>query len=64
MTVVIWHNPKCSITRKMLDLIRAAGAEPDIVDYIKSPPSRAEIAAALQAMGMRPRALLRKCGTL
>ena len=63
MTVVIWHNPKCSTSRKVLDLIRAAGAEPDVIDYIKTPPSRADITAALQAMGMRPRVLVRKRGT-
>ena len=61
--MVIWHNPKCSTSRKVLEIIRAAGAEPDVIDYVKTPPSRADLKAALQAMGMRPRDLLRKRGT-
>lgn len=63
MSVTIWHNPKCSTSRKVLETIRARGIEPTIVDYVKTPPSAAEIKAALKAMGMRPRELLRRKGT-
>ncbi len=63
MSVVIWHNPKCTTSRNVLEMIRAAGVEPAIVDYVKTPPSAAEIKAALTAMGMRPRELLRRKGT-
>jgi arsenate reductase len=63
MSVVIWHNPKCSTSRKVLELIRAKGVEPDIVDYVKSPPSAAEIRTVLKEMGLRPRELLRRRGT-
>ena len=63
MTVTIWHNPKCATSRKVLEMIRAAGVTPDIVDYVKTPPSAAAIKAALKAMGMKPRALLRRKGT-
>ena len=63
MTVTIWHNPKCATSRKVLDMIRAAGITPDVIDYVKSPPSAAAIRAALEAMGMKPRALLRRKGT-
>jgi arsenate reductase len=63
MTVTIWHNPKCATSRKVLEMIRAAGVAPDIVDYVKTPPSAAAIKAALKAMGMKPRALLRRKGT-
>jgi arsenate reductase (glutaredoxin) len=63
MTVTIWHNPKCSTSRKVLDLIRAAGIEPKIIDYVKTPPSAAAIKSALKAMAMRPRDLLRRRGT-
>ena len=63
MTVTIWHNPKCATSRKVLDMIRAAGISPDIVDYVKTPPSAAAIRGALKAMGMKPRALLRRKGT-
>jgi arsenate reductase (glutaredoxin) len=63
MTVTIWHNPKCATSRKVLEMIRAAGVTPHIVDYVKTPPSAAAIKAALKAMGMKPRALLRRKGT-
>lgn len=63
MSVVIWHNPKCSTSRNVLETIRASGVEPTIIDYVKNPPSAAEIKAALKAMGMRPRELLRRNGT-
>ncbi len=63
MTVTIWHNPKCSTSRKVLETIRAHGVEPEIVDYVNTPPSVAAIKAALKAMDMKPRALLRRRGT-
>lgn len=63
MSVVIWHNPKCSTSRKVLEMIRDRGVEPTIVDYVKTPPGAAEIKAALKAMGMRPRDLLRRRNT-
>ena len=63
MTVTIWHNPKCSTSRKVLEIIRARGIEPEIVDYLNEPPSAAVIEAALKAMGMTPRDLLRRRGT-
>jgi arsenate reductase len=63
MSVVIWHNPKCATSRKVLELIRAAGVEPVVVDYVKSPPNAAQIRTALKEMRMKPRALLRRRGT-
>jgi arsenate reductase (glutaredoxin) len=63
MSVVIWHNPKCATSRKVLELIRHEGIEPRIVDYVKSPPSAAEIKTVLKEMGMQPRDLLRRRGT-
>jgi arsenate reductase len=63
MTVTIWHNPKCATSRKVLDMIRAAGVTPQVVDYVKAPPSTAALKAALKAMAMKPRALLRRKGT-
>ncbi len=63
MSVTIWHNPKCATSRKVLDMIRAAGISPEVIDYVKSPPSAAAIRSALKAMGMKPRALLRRKGT-
>jgi arsenate reductase (glutaredoxin) len=61
--VTIWHNPKCGTSRKVLDMIRAKGIEPAIVDYVKAPPSVADIKAVLKEMGARPRDLLRRRGT-
>src|SRR3984957_10002953 len=63
MRVVIWHNPRCATSRKVLELIRAKGVEPRIVDYVKSPPSAAQIKTALKEMRMKPRELLRRRGT-
>jgi arsenate reductase len=63
MTITIWHNAKCATSRKVLDAIRKEGVEPRIIDYVRSPPSTAEIKAVLKEMGMKPRDLLRKRGT-
>ena len=62
-SVVIWHNPKCATSRKVLELIRAEGIEPTIVDYVKTPPTAAQIKTALAEMRMKPRELLRRRGT-
>lgn len=63
MTVTIWHNPRCATSRKVLDAIRKKRIEPRIVDYVKTPPSSAEIKAVLKESGLKPRDLLRKRGT-
>lgn len=63
MSTVIWHNPKCSTSRKVLDLLQAKGVKPTVRDYQEDPPSAAEIKAALKAMGMNPRELLRRKNT-
>jgi arsenate reductase len=61
--VEIWHNPKCSTSRKVLDMIRARGIEPRVIDYVKTPPSRAEIKTVLAELGMTARELIRRRGT-
>src|SRR5215831_12675724 len=63
MTVAIWHNPKCATSRKVLETIRRKGVEPHVIEYVKTPPSAAEIRAALKEMGIKPRDLLRRRGT-
>jgi arsenate reductase len=63
MSVTIWHNPKCATSLKVLEAIRASGVEPKIVDYVNAPPSVGAIKAALKAMAMKPRGLLRRRGT-
>jgi arsenate reductase len=61
--VVIYHNPGCSTSRKVLGMLREAGVEPRIVEYLKTPPSRTELLDLLHRMDMKPRALLRRRGT-
>lgn len=56
----ILHNPKCSTSRKTLDLLRDKGIEPEIVLYLKTPPTRAELAAMIEAAGIEVRAAVRK----
>ena len=63
MTITIYHNPACGTSRNVLAAIRAAGHEPRIVEYLKTPPSRAELEAMLAAMGVGVRAILRQRGT-
>ncbi|HEY3848170.1 MAG TPA: arsenate reductase (glutaredoxin) [Acetobacteraceae bacterium] len=61
--VVIYHNPNCSTSRKVLGMLREAGTQPRIIEYLKTPPSRSELLDLLQRMEMAPRALLRRRGT-
>lgn len=58
--VTIWHNPRCSKSRATLELLRARGIEPTVVDYQKNPPSASQIARALDLLGAQPRDLMRK----
>jgi arsenate reductase len=59
MTVTIYHNPACGTSRNTLAMIRASGEEPRVIEYLKEPPRRDELVSLLQAMGLRPHALLR-----
>jgi arsenate reductase len=61
--VTIYHNPACGTSRNTLALIRNAGVEPTVIEYLKTPPDRATLEELLQRMGMRPRELLREKGT-
>ena len=63
MAIVIYHNPACGTSRNTLAMIRASGEEPEIIEYLKSPPSRARLAELIKAMGLAPRDLLRRKGT-
>lgn len=58
--VTIYHNPACSTSRNTLALIRNAGIEPTIVEYLKTPPDRQKLGGLLNRMGLRPRELLRQ----
>ncbi len=59
MTVTIYHNPRCSKSRQTLALLEAKGIAPNIVEYLKGPPSAAELKAVLKKLGLKPRDLLR-----
>jgi arsenate reductase (glutaredoxin) len=60
MKATIWHNPRCSKSRETLALLEAAGADVTIVEYLKNPPSRDELARLYGRAGMSPRDGLRK----
>ena len=59
----IYHNPACGTSRNVLALLRHAGLEPTVVEYLKTPPSKEQLRALLAAMGLGVRALLRERGT-
>jgi len=61
--ITIYHNPACGTSRSVLALIRAAGIEPRIVEYLKTPPTRAELQALIARMAVPVRAVLREKGT-
>lgn len=63
MTVTIYHNPDCGTSRNVLALIRNAGIEPNVIEYLKTPPTRDELRGLLARMGITVRALLREKGT-
>ena len=60
---IIYHNPNCGTSRKVLGMLRDAGMEPKVIEYLKTPPSRAELVSLLDRMGMTPRQILRRKGT-
>ena len=60
MTVTIYHNPRCSKSRQTLQLLEAKGIAPKIVEYLKTPPSQAELKSILKKLGIKPRALMRQ----
>lgn len=60
MSSTIYHNPRCSTSRKTLELLRDNGIEPKVVEYLKTPPSRAEIATLIADAGIDVRAAVRK----
>lgn len=61
--VTIYHNPDCGTSRNVLGLIRNSGIEPRIIEYLETPPSRAELVDLIARMGIPVRALLRRKGT-
>jgi arsenate reductase len=63
VTVTIYHNPACGTSRNTLALIRNSGEEPVVIEYLKTPPGRAELVDLIHRMGISVRDLLRRKGT-
>ena len=63
MEATIYHNPECGTSRNTLALIRHAGIEPVIIDYLKTPPSRGQLRAMISAAGLTVRQAIRQKGT-
>jgi len=63
VTTTIWHNPACGTSRNTLAMLRAAGPEPVVIEYLKATPARAELIAAFAAAGLTPRQAMREKGT-
>ncbi|MGV3592197.1 MAG: arsenate reductase (glutaredoxin) [Gammaproteobacteria bacterium] len=62
--IVIYHNPECGTSRKVLATIREAGIEPHVIEYLKTPPSREMLVNLMHRAGLSPRGLLREKGTV
>jgi arsenate reductase len=63
MSVTIYHNPSCGTSRNTLAMIRQSGEEPEVIEYLKTPPDRARLLELVRAMGITVRELLREKGT-
>jgi len=61
--IIIYHNPDCGTSRNTLAMIRNAGIEPHVIEYLKTPPSRAMLSQLIERAGLTPRQLLREKGT-
>ena len=59
-SITIYHNPVCGTSRNVLALIRNSGEEPTVIEYLKTPPSRDELAAVLARLGMKAEDIVRK----
>ncbi|MEQ1543583.1 arsenate reductase (glutaredoxin) [Methyloglobulus sp.] len=60
MAVKIYHNPRCTKSRQTLQLLKDRGIEPEVIEYLKTPPNADELADILDKLGIEPRALMRK----
>ena len=63
MPITIYHNPACGTSRNTLAMIRASGVEPEVIEYLSHPPSRARLLELINAMGGDVRAVMREKGT-
>lgn len=58
--IKIYHNPRCSKSRQTMDILVGKGIQPDVVEYLNTPPSRSELVEILDMLGLEPRQLIRK----
>ena len=63
MSVTIYHNPRCGTSRNVLAMIRQSGEEPEVIEYLKTPPTRERLVELIAQMGIGVRDLLRRRGT-
>lgn len=63
MATTIYHNPSCGTSRNTLELLRRSGEQPEVIEYLVTPPSRDTLVELIKAMGITPRDLLRQKGT-
>jgi len=63
MTLTIYHNPACGTSRNTLEMMRQSGEQPEVIEYLQTPPSRGKLVQLIAAMGIAPRELLRRKGT-
>ena len=63
MPTTIYHNPNCGTSRNVLAMLRQAGEDPEVIEYLKNPPSRDVLQELLDMMGLKPRDILREKGT-
>jgi len=63
MNITIYHNPDCGTSRNTLAIIRQSGEQPEVIEYLKNPPSRSRLIELIRTMGIPVRALLRQKGT-
>jgi arsenate reductase len=63
MAVTIYHNPDCGTSRNTLATIRRSGEEPEIIEYLRTPPTRERLVELIEAMGLSARQILRRKGT-
>ena len=60
MALTLYHNPRCSKSRQTLALLRESGRDPEVIEYLKTPPSAAELKRILKLLGLAPRDLMRR----
>jgi arsenate reductase len=57
--ITLYHDPRCAKSRAALSLLQAKGIEPQVIEYLKTPPTRAELAAIVKKLGVKPEAIVR-----